>query len=103
MRDQSKRKNVTTEIFNRYNKRDVIDMSSSVQTIFILIACMAALAQIVFILEYHHVLYTECCVKLRNMLRHTLLILGRLCRMGCSQLVRMFSNALTEITNTYCR
>jgi len=52
LRDQLERRPLTSEIIKRTHKPEVLDMSSSVQTEFILFAAMTLLAKLAFIAEF---------------------------------------------------
>jgi len=54
LRNQLKRRPITSEIIKRTNKPAVLDMSSSVQTVFILFAAMTLLSKLAFLLELVH-------------------------------------------------
>jgi len=51
------RRSMTSEIIKRTHKREVLDLTSSVQTIFVLFAAMALLAKLVIAAEFG---YTAC-------------------------------------------
>jgi len=51
LREHQRRRNVTLEIIKRTEKPEVLDLHSSVQTIFILIAAIALVAKTVFVAE----------------------------------------------------
>jgi len=69
-RDHLKRRSMTSEIIERTHKPDVLDMSSSVQTVFILFAAMTLLAKLSFVAELG---YSACnkynILFLKNKLR----------------------------------
>jgi len=51
LKDHQQRKYVTTEIIRRTQKPEILDMNSSVQTIFILFSAMSLLALLAFVVE----------------------------------------------------
>jgi len=50
--DHLKRRKMTSEIIKRTHKREVLDMNSSVQTVFILFSAMTLLAMLAFVAEF---------------------------------------------------
>jgi len=69
LKDHQKRRYVTEEIINRTQKPQVLDMTSSIQTIFILFAAMSLLAKLAFAAELG---YPVMC-KLPSKVKHFML------------------------------
>jgi len=69
LKDHLKRRHITAEITNRTQKPEVLDMTSSIQTIFILFAAMSLLAKLVFAAE---VGYPVMCKWLNKVKRFVL-------------------------------
>jgi len=57
LEDQLKRKSITTEIFQRNNERIILDMTSSVQTIFIVFCGMVILATLTLAFECRYFIF----------------------------------------------
>jgi len=57
LRDHYNRQSMTSEINKRTYKPEILDLTSSVQTVFILFAAMALLAKVVFVAEF---CYSNC-------------------------------------------
>jgi len=60
LRDHHKRRSMTSEIIKRTHKPEILDLSSSVQTVFILFAAMSLLAKLAFVAEF---CYSACNKK----------------------------------------
>jgi len=56
-KDHHKRRSMTSEIIERTSNREVLDLNSSVQTVFILFATMTLLAKLAFVVEF---CYSAC-------------------------------------------
>jgi len=76
-KDHLKRRYVTTEIIKRTDKREALDMKSSIQTIFILFLAISLLAKIMFVAEHCYSAFPKLVssikhfkCKIRVLLRH---------------------------------
>jgi len=65
--DQLKRRSMTSEIIKRSHKPEVLDLTSSVQTVFILYAAMVLLAKISFVAESCYFMYKNYSIALLKM------------------------------------
>jgi len=63
-RGYQKRRSMTSEIIKRTHNQEVLDMSSSVQTVFIIFAAMTLLAKLAFVAEFSYFECKKCNLKL---------------------------------------
>jgi len=66
-KDHQKRKYVTTEIIKRTEKPLVLDMKSSVQTIFILFLAMSCFAKLVYAAEHFYSAFPKCLSNMKQL------------------------------------
>jgi len=66
LKDHHKRRNVTAEIINRTQRPEVLDLTSSIQTIFILFAVMSLLAKLAFAAELGYLAICKWLDKVKN-------------------------------------
>jgi len=77
-KDHQKRRYVTTEIIKRTEKPLVLDLKSSVQTIFILFLAMSLSAKLVFAAEHCYCAFPKCLSNMRQLKFKMLIILRSL-------------------------
>jgi len=89
LKDHLRRRYVTTERINRTQKPQILDMTSAVQTVFILFALMSLLAKFAFAAELGY----ASCPKLLQKIRH----------MNCKIVIVTSVRQINILTNLYIR